>query len=239
MNIYQKQPRGWKCKLLFPKKEKNTLGSSGNISASRFTTIIVKYNFDIHREQLSDTIFRVIDSLFIMLTFYPNIRCLLSSARRFSRQFIANPFSFLGFRTSNLSQTTIFRLFQTQRVCRRLFQLWWKWQKNLQTGRKHRGKRRNCSLRAISPFPKVFSKDLCCIRKKKPELIWKRLNLYYTTPSLDDPENPRNFWKQCGEMLLTGILSFFAIAFYPSKYTSYRMSPFYFVVCKCSECGQV
>ena len=27
-------------------------------------------------------------------------------------------------------------------------------------GRKHCGKRRNCSLRPISPFPTVFSKDL-------------------------------------------------------------------------------
>ena len=27
---------------------------------------------------------------------------------------------------------------------------------------KHCGKRRNCSLRAISPFPTVFSKDLSC-----------------------------------------------------------------------------
>ena len=33
----------------------------------------------------------------------------------------------------------------------------------LQTGRKRRGKRRNCSLRAISLFPTVFSKDLYCI----------------------------------------------------------------------------
>ena len=28
--------------------------------------------------------------------------------------------------------------------------------------RKHRGKRTNCSLRAISPFPTVFTKDLFC-----------------------------------------------------------------------------
>ena len=28
--------------------------------------------------------------------------------------------------------------------------------------KKHGGKRRNCSLRAISPFPTVFSKDLYC-----------------------------------------------------------------------------
>ena len=34
-----------------------------------------------------------------------------------------------------------------------------KWQKVLQMGRKHCGKRRNCSLRAISPFPFVFSID--------------------------------------------------------------------------------
>ena len=29
----------------------------------------------------------------------------------------------------------------------------------LQMGRKHCGKRRNCSLRAISPFPTVFTSD--------------------------------------------------------------------------------
>ena len=54
-------------------------------------------------------------------------------------------------------QTTNFRLFQTERVCRRQFQIWRKWQKVTQKGRKHCGKRRNCSLRAISPFPTVFS----------------------------------------------------------------------------------
>ena len=31
---------------------------------------------------------------------------------------------------------------------------------NFPKGRKHCGKRRNCSLRAISPFPIVFSNDL-------------------------------------------------------------------------------
>ena len=34
--------------------------------------------------------------------------------------------------------------------------------KTIQMGRKHCGKRRNCSLRAISPFPTVFSKDMYC-----------------------------------------------------------------------------
>ena len=34
--------------------------------------------------------------------------------------------------------------------------------KVLQKGIKHCVKMRNCSLRAISPFPTVFSKDLYC-----------------------------------------------------------------------------
>ena len=54
-----------------------------------------------------------------------------------------------------LSKTTIFRLFQTERVCRRQFQFWSKWQNVFQTSRKHGGKRRNCSLRAIFPYPTV------------------------------------------------------------------------------------
>ena len=65
-----------------------------------------------------------------------------------------------------VSQTRNFRLFQTERVCRGQFQIKRDWQKDLQTGRKHWGKRRNCSLRAISPFPTLFSKDLYCRQVK-------------------------------------------------------------------------
>ena len=61
-----------------------------------------------------------------------------------------------------ISQMAKFRLFQTKRVCRRQFRIRWKWQKVLEMGKKHCGKRRNCLLRAISPFPTVFSKDLYC-----------------------------------------------------------------------------
>ena len=62
-----------------------------------------------------------------------------------------------------LSQTTNFRLFQTQRVCRwQFFKIWGKWRKVFWKGRKHCWKRRNCLLRAISPFPTVVSKDLFC-----------------------------------------------------------------------------
>ena len=41
------------------------------------------------------------------------------------------------------------------------------------TGRKHCGKRINCSLRAISPFPTVFSRGTA--DTEKPGLVWERV----------------------------------------------------------------
>ena len=61
-------------------------------------------------------------------------------------------------RKCRISQSFISVL--TERVCRRQFQISRKCKKFIQTGRKHCGKWRNCSLRAISPFPTVFSKGL-------------------------------------------------------------------------------
>ena len=40
-------------------------------------------------------------------------------------------------------------------------------------GRKHCWKRRNCSLRAISPFPTLFSKDLYCRNVKTRACLGK------------------------------------------------------------------
>ena len=77
-------------------------------------------------------------------------------------------------RVSTRSQTTNFKLFQTDRVCRRRFQICQKVQKVLHTGKKHCRKRRNCSYRAISPVPTGFSKDLYC-RHVKPGLVWERV----------------------------------------------------------------
>ena len=74
-------------------------------------------------------------------------------------------------------QTTNFRLFQTGRFCRRQFQIWRKWQKVIQTGRKHCGKRRNCSFWAISPFPTVFSKGFLP-GASKGGIVWEWVNLY-------------------------------------------------------------
>ena len=48
--------------------------------------------------------------------------------------------------------------------------------KVLRKGRKRCGKRRNCSLRAISPFPAVFSKDLYCRHVKTRACLGKTTN---------------------------------------------------------------
>ena len=74
-------------------------------------------------------------------------------------------------------QTTNFRLFQVEKVCRRHFYVMRKWQKVHKKGRKHCGKRRNCSLRAISPFPTVFSKRLYYRHVKHKGLFGKELKI--------------------------------------------------------------
>ena len=81
-----------------------------------------------------------------------------------------------------LSQTTNFRRFQTERGCRTQFQRGLqKGQTVLLTGRKHCGKRSNCLLQTISPFPTMFSKDVYCRHKKNKGLSGKSLtNLSYT-----------------------------------------------------------
>ena len=62
------------------------------------------------------------------------------------------------------------------------------------------GKRRNCSFRAISPFPTVFSKGLFPRGASKGVIVWKWVNSashwrsldssvtpYYTIPTFDNP----------------------------------------------------
>ena len=46
-------------------------------------------------------------------------------------------------------------------------------------GGKHCGKRRNCSYRAISPFPTVFSKDLPCISIKTQACLRKGKSFFH------------------------------------------------------------
>ena len=69
-------------------------------------------------------------------------------------------------------QATNFRLFETERVRRPQLQIWRIWQKVTQMDRKHCGKRRNCFLRAISPFPTVFQKA-CFPGASKGVIVWE------------------------------------------------------------------
>ena len=92
-------------------------------------------------------------------------QALSSLSRTFSSGFFLSAFIIMDAVPKGLTalthyKTTNFTLFQAERVCRQQLQIWRKWQKIIQMGRKHCGKRRNCSLQAISPFPTVFSKGL-------------------------------------------------------------------------------
>ena len=71
-----------------------------------------------------------------------------------------------------LSQTTNFRLFQ---IADDNFEFDENDGKSSEWGRKHFGKRRNCSLRAICSFHTVFSKDWYC-RHEKLGLVWESVS---------------------------------------------------------------
>ena len=73
-----------------------------------------------------------------------------------------NPLSCNKFEELTLSQTSNFRLFQTERLGNDNFKFDEKGRKFSKWVENTVGKRRSCSLQAISPFPTVFSKDLNC-----------------------------------------------------------------------------
>ena len=73
-------------------------------------------------------------------------------------------------------QTTNFRLFQTERVGRRQFHIWRKWQKAFQTGRKHSGQRRIARYEQFLLFPQCFLKA-CFPGASKSVIVWEWVNL--------------------------------------------------------------
>ena len=80
-----------------------------------------------------------------------------------------------------LSEMTNFRLFQTERVCRWQFRIWWKLQKVLQTGRKHCGKGEIARYEQFLLFPQCFQKT-CTADTKKPGLVCERVNIHSRAP---------------------------------------------------------
>ena len=72
-----------------------------------------------------------------------------------------------------------------------------------QMGRKHCGKRRNCSLRAISPFPTVFAKGLF----PRGVIMWEWVKKLLTGLSLSKAN--QNLLPCTGETLdISGFVSF-------------------------------
>ena len=72
----------------------------------------------------------------------------------------------------------------------------------LQTGRKHCGKRRNCWLQAISPFPTVFSKDLRCRDVKTRGLFRKGLSQNYVVKVKHFTKNKILDWTRLREFYI-------------------------------------
>ena len=132
-------------------------------------------------------------------------------------------------------QTPNLRLFQTKRVCRRQFQIWRKWKKVIQTGRKHCGKRRNCSLRAISPFSTVFSKGLFQ-GASKGVIVWEWVKSYLNQ-GLSSQVRP-DIETFTTRFRLLMILSKQPFLFFPGFFLPYQSYPFrcfWNVVCNCFQ----
>ena len=130
-------------------------------------------------------------------------------------------------------------------------------------GSKHCGKRRNCSLRAISAFPTVFSKHLLCRHVKtratlakvyyqsmtstKQIIIW---NWTQKIPVLNPFPNKPWFSRVCStsllktlwekeKLLITSNLSFSHSVFYLFEGLSVVFIEFEIVICKLFQFGRV
>ena len=84
-------------------------------------------------------------------------------------------FHLSDFDVSTLSQTTNFLPFQSKEFADDNFEFAGNGRKFSKKRRKHCGKRRNCSLRSISPFPTVFSKKLVLQTRKNQGFFGKGL----------------------------------------------------------------
>ena len=74
-----------------------------------------------------------------------------------------------------LSQTTNFRLFHTERVCRRQFEIWWKWKKVLKMVRKLCGGKEKLLIMSNFSFSHSVFKWLVLQTRKKQSLFGKGL----------------------------------------------------------------
>ena len=102
-----------------------------------------------------------------------------------------------------LSQTTNFRLFWFERLCRQRFQIWRIRQKVLQRGRKALWEKEKLLVTSNFFFSHSVFKRLILQTRKNQGLFGKEfkvscLTLYHTIPIFNNLEKEA-FWKQCGK----------------------------------------
>ena len=100
-------------------------------------------------------------------------------------------------------------------------------------GRKHCGKRRNCSSRAISPFPTVFQKA-CFPGASKGAIVWEWVNPFPNKPSylrVCSTRLLKTLWEK-EKLLVTSNFSFSHSVFYLFEELSAILIKFEIVVCK-------
>ena len=144
------------------------------------------------------------------------------------------------FHVLTLSQTTNFRLFQTERVCRGQFHIWWKWQEVFETGRIQWEKAKLLVTSNFSFSHSVFKRLALQIRKNQG-LFGKGLSymyclqmlpfwtkpkfcclgeVYCTVPTLNNCPFENIVGKE-KKMLVTRIFSISNNVFYPIKRNHY------------------
>ena len=95
-----------------------------------------------------------------------------------------------------LSQTTNFRLFRTERLCRWQFQVKWKWQEVLHMGRKHCGKKEKLLVTSNFSFSRSVFKRVLLQTRKSQGLFGNRLRVNSQYFDNMDQISTYKKWKQ-------------------------------------------
>ena len=126
-------------------------------------------------------------------------------------------------------QMTNFRLFHTERVCRRQFQIWRKWHKVFQTARKHCGKRKKLLIPSNFFLSHSVFKRLVSQGCQKVSLCGN---------GLEDPRSKASeLVAEKKEMLVSRVLSYSHPLFKSSSLTHYHTMS-HFDALKMSSCGK-
>ena len=125
------------------------------------------------------------------------------------------------------SKTVNFRLFQTERVWRRQFQIWWKWQRVFQMFRKHWGKKEKLLIMSNFCFSHSVFKRLVLQTRKNQGLFGKGLTHYSIDTHLDASIRQllKTLWEK-EKLLVTSNFSFSNNVFYSVIYLCHHFSIF-------------